>query len=98
MGESGIDGLVFRSSVPPELLSPTSGSSPGLDVRPEPDMSMAEEGDGFGEILVTSAPVVDDLRSLDVEATCDLGGIHQVVDVHLSSHSADGTRGVSLSR
>ncbi len=60
-------------------------------------MSIAEEGDGFGEILVTSTPVVDDLWSLDVEAACDLGGMHQVVDVHLPSHTADGTRGVFLS-
>ena len=96
-GDSGIDEQVFESQVLPGLLGATGGSRPGLDVRPEPDVSVAEEGDGFGEILVTSAPVVDDLWSLDVEATCDPGGIHQVVDVHLSSHPVDGTRGVSLS-
>ena len=58
-------------------------------------MSIAEEDDGLGEILVTSTPVVHDLRSLDVEAACDLSGIHQVVDVHLSSHDTDRTRGTT---
>lgn len=57
-------------------------------------MSIAEEGDRFREVLMAAAPVVDDLWPLDVEAARDLGGIHQIVEVHLPSHGADRTRGV----
>ncbi len=61
-------------------------------------MSIAEEGDWFGKVVMAAPPVVDDLWPLDVEAARDLGGIHQVVKVHLPSHDADRTRGVSHSR
>jgi len=48
-------------------------------------------GDGFGEVVVAAAPVVDDLWALHSESTCDLGGVHQIVDVDLPAHGDEGT-------
>ncbi len=68
------------------LPHPPCGSRPVLNLRPEPNVSIAEEGDRFREVLMAAAPVVDDLWPLDVEAARDLDGIHQIVEVHLPSH------------
>lgn len=42
--------------------------------------------DGIGKVIVASSPVMDDLRTLDAQAAGDLGGIHQIVEIHLAAH------------
>ena len=48
------------------------GLRPLLDVRPIPDKSPREYGDGLGELRVTPAPIVYHLRSFDPKSLCDL--------------------------
>jgi hypothetical protein len=58
-------------------------------------VTVSEEGHRLGELAVTSAPIVHDLRTFDVKAARDLGGIHEIVQVHLSPHADDRTPGLS---
>jgi hypothetical protein len=60
-------------------------------------MDVADSCDWFGECFVASTPIVHDLWTFDVQAARDLGGIHEIVQVHLSSHVDDRTPGVSHS-
>jgi hypothetical protein len=43
---------------------------------------------------MTPAPVVHDLRSLDAETTSDLSRVHEVVDIHSSTHNGNSTHGL----
>jgi hypothetical protein len=65
--------------------------SPTFDVLPQPDMSVAESSDRFGEFFVAPTPVVDDLRPRNSNATRYLHSIDEIVDVYLLSHGTNTT-------
>ena len=56
-------------------------------------MAVSKECHWIGELVVAASPIVDYLWTFDVHAARDLGGIHEIVQVHLSSHADDRTPG-----
>ena len=61
-------------------------AGPGLDLGPEPDAVLADDGDGLGEVGVTSDEVVDRGDMGEAEAVGDLAGPDQIIGIHLSAH------------
>ena len=77
-----------------ESVNPAGGSRPSFDLGPQPHVTVSKEGHRVGELAVAATPIVHDLRPFDVQAARDLGGIHEIVQVHLSPHADDRTPGV----
>jgi hypothetical protein len=68
------------------LAQATGSLRPLFDIRPQPDECAAQLEDGWREVGMPAAPVVDEVRSLDAKALGNFCRAHQIIDVHLSAH------------
>jgi hypothetical protein len=50
-------------------------------------MTVAEMRNGLRKILVSATPVMNDLWTLNAKPSGNLGGIHQVIEIHLATHN-----------
>jgi hypothetical protein len=80
----------------PKYSAQASGRfRPAPHLGPQPDECALQLDDGLREVGVASAPVVDEVGALHVEAFSDFGGAYEFVDVHLPAHDPE-TRTNSL--
>ena len=72
---------------------PPGCHSPTAHLAPQPDMNVRKTSHRFRELWMAAAPVMDDLRTLNVESSRDLGSVDEVIDVHPSAHGRNSTYG-----